>query len=85
MANCSGAAAPNSTSASGDAASAAASTGGHIKQYGIKSNQSTPNMNESAVMEFLLGNVDEPTSNAVSEAVREVDGVRDVRVLRQGL
>ena len=36
-------------------------------------------------MEFLLGNVDEPTSNAVSEAVREVDGVRDVRVLRQGL
>ena len=35
-------------------------------------------------MEFLLANVDKPTSSAVSEAVNELDGVRDVRVLRQG-
>ena len=61
-----------------DGAAAAASPAGHIKEYGIF------NKNQRAVMEFLLANVDKPTSSAVSEAVNELDGVRDVRVLRQG-
>ena len=61
--------------------SKAAPHGGYIKQYGIgEMDQSY----QRAVMEFLLANVDEVTSSAVAEVARQLEGVLDVQVVRQG-